>query len=235
MTRLQTLDFTSRNLPEAFARLKRPLFSNGLVTAAVALFGFLLLVLLLFAGAAVMGQSRTRAAAEAALGRSALLTEATKPFDAEAGYVSAQAVARGWAGDATLVQAQVTLAADELQLTAAPWSYVFYSPKRNATALLVAAPGRTDLLSTRPSSDPVPVVEPASWQMDSTEALEQFLARGGALFLDAYPEATLTLSLTAAGRPAPTWQGRLVDDSSGSVFHLNFDAATGALVLEPVR
>jgi hypothetical protein len=233
IARLQTWDNLGRNLPETLRRRPSAVSFNRAVTAIIGLLAFLVVVFLLFAAAATFGQAKARASAEAALGSNAVLTEAAKPFDAEAGYVSAYSAAHTWAEDATLVQAQVTLTADQQQFADAPWSFVFYSAQRRATSLFVAAPGRTVLLSTRPSSGPVSPVELAEWQMDSSEALRQFLARGGALFLEAYPQATLTLALSAAGRA--TWQGRLVDNDSGNTLHLNFDAATGALVVEPVR
>ena len=76
---------------------------------------------------------------------------------------------------------------------------------------MVSGPDRTDLLSTRPTSGHVPHVDTSAWVVKSDEALREFLARGGNLFLDAYPQATLTLSLAASGGQTPAWQGRLVD------------------------
>lgn len=242
------------DLSSAFARLLRPqelgIFSrapedvkelrsrlaaaNPVAVALSAFLGVLLVVLLLFVAAAALGRAKMSATEGYKGVVSAPLIQAAKPFDAEAGFVSALATAANWAPDAQLVKAQATLDGESgLQLDEVAWSYLFYSARRKATALVVAGPGRTDLLNTRPATGAVALVEPSAWQMDSAEALKTFLARGGNLFLDAYPQATLTLTLAASG--GVSWQGRLVDDDSGNTFHLSFDAATGALILEPTR
>jgi len=227
-------DVNEREQPETAESPARAVAANRVTVPLVAFVGFLLLVLLLFVVAAVVGQAKIRADERLTAAVSAPLAQAAKPFSAEAGFARALATTRSWAEDAQLVLAQATFGGNgEFRLSETAWSYVFYSARRKATALVVAGPDRTDLLSTRPTSGPVPHVDAPVWVMNSDEALREFLARGGRLFLDAYPQATLTLSLAASGGHTAVWQGRLVDDSSGSTFHLSFDAATRALVLEP--
>ncbi len=221
-----------RKKPAPAGSRSRPIAARRVAAPLIAFSGFLFLVLLLFVGAALLGKARLNAAERLTGAVSAPLAPAAKPFAAEAGFASALAATRSWADDAQLVQAQATVGGNgEFRLSEAAWSYVFYSAQDKATALVVATAERADLLSTRPAPSPVPLVNTSAWVMASDEALEQFLARGGALFLDAYPGATLTLALTASG--GASWQGRLVDGDSGTAFHLGFDATTGALALEP--
>lgn len=236
LLRPQELGIFERKEPETAEGQPRPVAANHVTIPLMTFFGFLLLVLLLFVGAAVVGQAKIRATERVTREVSAPLAQAAKPFDAKAGFASALAATRSWAEDAQLVQVQATIDGNgTFQLGEATWSYLFHSAQRKATALVVAGPGQTDLLSTRPSSGPLPLVEPSAWVMGSDEAMSEFLARGGNLFLDAYPQATLTLSLAASGGQPPAWHGRLIDNDSGHAFHLSFDAATGALVLEPTR
>ncbi len=201
--------------------------------ALLVLFGFLLCVVLLFAAAYAVGRARLRAEQTLERQVSATLAPAEKPYGVEAAFAHGWVAARNWADDAQLVQAQAEAPGrDWLRLADAAWAFVYYSPQQQATALLAAAPGRLDLLSTQPAPAPVPVVDVDTLAVDSAAAAGQLMNRGGNLFLQVYPEATLTLTLAAAGDGAQ-WRGRLLDDQSGNIMQLTIDGRTGESLPEP--
>lgn len=154
-------------------------------------------------------------------------------------YVAAQQAGRQWQEDAVLVRAEATWPRDtgveDLQVGAANWAYTFYSPAAGRTALVTVQDGEASLLSESEGKVNQPLANVTGWNVDSQQALTQFLEAGGSAFMREARTTTAIMELSLANEnQRPEWFMSLFANRSGRSFNMRLDASTGE-VLEVER
>lgn len=175
------------------------------------------------------------ATAVAAREEGAASTPVVEGRTARLAFVPAQNEARQWQEDAVLVQAQATwprnTGADTLQAGAASWSYTFYSPEAGRTALIVVRDEQASLLSESANKVAEPLANVTGWNVDSQQALTQFLEAGGSAFMRDARTTTAIMELSLANEnQRPEWFMSLFANRSGRSFNMRLDASTGDVI-----
>jgi hypothetical protein len=144
-------------------------------------------------------------------------------------YTVAEPVAQAWAGDAALLTIMGSQSlAPNAPLAVSDWSLIFYSPSRQATALISVVDDQATIISTRSNS---PQRQPANldrWTIDSQAVIEQFVAAGGREFLS--QERATTLSLRLDLEEQVVWKSSLSARETGRTLSLWINASDGDLL-----
>jgi len=170
----------------------------------------LIIVLLLVIAAAAVGsvmyrefQAAVAVAPPADAGQTAALTTAQEA------YPVAEAAARRWRNDAFLTGVSAVWrqpAEARLQSGKTNWVFSFYSPSARKE-YIVPISGRTLGASIIREAKRTPApLSPANWQVDSPQAIRDFLDHSGRQFLRHNPQANVHLQLATSAQGQPEWR-----------------------------
>jgi hypothetical protein len=144
-------------------------------------------------------------------------------------YAAVAPAARAWAADAALIRARGNWpVGTAFQPAEGSWSFLFYSPQRQAVALLEADKDGANVVSesgTDESFDPAGLQQ---WQVDSPAVVEQLLANGGRDLVQQSGEASLILALNAMEQLV--WTATLNATNANRLLRLEIDPATGQVL-----
>jgi hypothetical protein len=159
-------------------------------------------------------------------------------FTAREAYSMAQQEAQAWQDDAQLVGATASwnsVQADQLLRQNASWGFTFLSPQARQVRIVSVGQESAQGVQTINATPRTLALDPASWQVDSPQALTLFLDNGGREFLAQHPAATVTLRLgREQGAERSAWLAFGLDSSDRSSMTLQVDATTGE-VTSPAR
>jgi hypothetical protein len=148
---------------------------------------------------------------------------------ARVAYTLAEPVAQSWAGDAALLTIMGSQSlAPNAPLAVSDWSLIFYSPSRQATALISVVNGQAIIISTRSNSLQRRPANLDRWALDSQAVIEQFLAAGGREFIT--QEGATTLSLRLDVEEQVVWKSSLSARETGRTLSLWINANDGDLL-----
>jgi hypothetical protein len=148
---------------------------------------------------------------------------------ARVAYTLAEPVAQSWAGDAALLTIMGSQSlAPNAPLAVSDWSLIFYSPSRQATALISVVNGQAIIISTRSNSLQRRPANLDRWALDSQAVIEQFLAVGGREFIT--QEGATTLSLRLDVEEQVVWKSSLSARETGRTLSLWINANDGDLL-----
>lgn len=149
------------------------------------------------------------------------------------GYARAQQAIQDWHSDAVLLDATATwpqgVTETMLRAGEANWAYTFYSPAQSAIALVTVQGDAASRISENVYSAPSPLADAGSWLLDSTQAIDKFMAEGAAQFLQAEGPSTMIMKLTAVDDQM-VWFLSLFANGSGRAFTMRIHATTGEVL-----
>lgn len=162
----------------------------------------------------------------------------TSPFTghtAVRAYLLAQAEAAKWQPDAGLLKASATWPQGANQETLlqgkTTWTFTFYSPGSEMTAVVTVVNEAATLGSTRPAAANLSALDTGSWKIDSNEAIQSFLNSGGSEFLRQNGVSTLTVSLSKTPEGNRTeWFLSLFSVSNGRSYTASIDPTSGDIL-----
>ncbi len=154
---------------------------------------------------------------------------------AKVAFAAAQAVAVTWHSDAILLNTSATWpqgsTAQDLLTGETTWSFTFYSPQTSSTALISVVENVATLLSTSQYQAADSVLSATGWQLDSQDAIEQFLAAGGADFIRDNGITTLTIMLSTSNENNRIeWFISLFGDQTLRSLTMRIDATSGEVI-----
>jgi len=145
---------------------------------------------------------------------------------AKAAYPPAESLARQWHNDAQLTR--VTAAwrqPTEAQLLSGQtsWAFYFYSPAAQESYIVSVTGQSAHASRIGPAVQIRPVILPNYWQVDSPQAIHDFLEHGGREFLQKHPQASVNLQLNVSDAGQVEWSvmGVSTPDQTPVVFFLN--------------
>ena len=137
------------------------------------------------------------------------------PHSARNQYVQAEGAARDWQPDATLVSAAASWSFVGLDDFSKPidWTFQFYSSTTGRVYTInVDQTGITPIRETL-SPYALPVIDVEHWQVDSYQAVNAWLNRGGGAFLKRHPVVDVSIRLARPQGGNPAWTIVGIDDS----------------------
>lgn len=152
-------------------------------------------------------------------------------------YAAAQDAALDWQPDAQILTAQATwpqgATAEQLLKGEESWGFTFYSPSVERIVVFSVVEDDVSLISEGEHQQTNPLLSASGWNLDSREAIEVFLAKGGNTFLAEHGVSTMTMALMASdveenGRLQ--WQIALFSLQSGQAFTMLLDATSGEVL-----
>lgn len=185
------------------------------------------LILLVVVGVLVYGRLAGQATPSAAAGPAGDRVTARQAF-APAAELAAQ-----WQEDARLA----VVSGRWLALGMQPggeieWAFQFFSPSTQRLALIVVAGEAARLVRESLSPYTVPTFSAEGWRVDSDQALQAWLDRGGSTVVARRPDTDLAMKLRVGdeGGEYPAWT--IVGSVAGteSTFIVVVDGSSGALV-----
>jgi hypothetical protein len=158
---------------------------------------------------------------------------------AKVALAAAQSEATVWQGDATLLNANATwpqgASSQDLLTGETTWSFTFYSPQIEETALISVVENEATLLSTSPNKPTAPVLSATGWQLDSSDIIEQFLSEGGSDFILNNGVTTLTIMLSTNNETGRIeWFISLFGDQTLRSLIMRVDATSGEVLEGPL-
>jgi hypothetical protein len=149
--------------------------------------------------------AETRAPAETAAPAAYRLPET--PHSARNQYARAEDAARDWQPDAALVSAATSWSFVSLDDFSRPvdWTFQFFSP---ATGRVYTV--NVDQTSVTPIRDTLSpyelsIIDVEHWQIDSYQAINDWLNQGGGTFLKRHPVVDVSIRLAQPRGGAPVW------------------------------
>ena len=184
------------------------------------------------------GEQPTASDSAAAVAVRANQIAPTSTFDgqtAKIAFTAAQPVAANWQSDAALLNASATwpqgASSRELIEGETTWSFTFYSPQSKATALISVVEGAATLVSTGDYSAPNPILAANGWQLDSKDAIEQFLTEGGETFINNNGVTNLTMMLSTSSEAGRIqWLVSLFSTQTLRSYTMELDATSGEIL-----
>lgn len=149
--------------------------------------------------------------------------------------IAAQKEAAAWQADAQLLKAAATWpqGADEEFVSDAKtaWSFTFYSPGRQATAVISVVENQASFLREKEVDNPLSPLPVSSWRIDSPAAVRTMLNEGGEAFLQREGVTTMAMNLsTVSENGRVEWFISLFGEQTGHSFSVRLDAATGEIL-----
>jgi hypothetical protein len=148
------------------------------------------------------------------------------PHSARNQYARAQDAARAWQPDAALVSAAASWPFAGLDDFSRPvdWTFQFYSPATGRA--YTTNVDQTDVTPIRETLSPyaLPVIDLEQWQIDSYQAVNEWLNQGGGTFLKKNPVVDVSIRLARQHGETPTWTVVGIDDSGEVVQTTRVDA-----------
>jgi hypothetical protein len=147
------------------------------------------------------------------------------------GYSIAQREALRWQADAQLSSAGIVW--DDLGpggiLKRDRWTFEFYSPLRQQMAIVRVVNGQAERLRTALVPNRLPILPLELWQVDSTQALQTWWERGGAVFVQQHVPVSISLKLRVEPHGTrPLWI--VTGSSSGQHWVVQVDGGDGTVV-----
>jgi len=155
-------------------------------------------------------------------------TPASAPVSLWDAYRRADATVRAEASDAELVSASTQWQAidpERLLDASSHWTFVFYSPSQKVVFDLTADASRVQVANRTQVWTTPQTLDFGRWQEGPRDALSIFLAYGGYDFLEAHPEATVSLHLAATEDGKTIWNVAALDIASRETISIQIDAA----------
>ncbi|MEW5987034.1 MAG: hypothetical protein AB1791_10410 [Chloroflexota bacterium] len=152
---------------------------------------------------------------------------------AQMAYGVAQAKARQWQADATLLMVTGTADAGDSARPSAisTWGYLYYSPAARSAVAISVVENRAALVTQGVPAGPLAPLDASGWRIDSPAAVEKLLAAGGAEFIGQEESATLFMTLTTNNESGRIeWFLSLINNQSGRSFTVRLDASTGEIL-----
>lgn len=206
--------------------------------------GILLVVLLgVVAVLAVMFWIRPDASGPPANSATAIAQRAnaiapTPPFagqTAKVAYAAALQKAQEWHDDAILVNASATwpqgTSQQDLLAGTTTWGFSFYSPQAASLATISVVDNQASLVSETAHQQPAPPLEASGWNLDSRDAIQQFLSEGGVNFIGNNGITTLTAMLSLDNpNNRIEWLLSLFATQTERSFTMRIDATSGEVL-----
>ncbi len=154
---------------------------------------------------------------------------------ARVAFASAQTIAAAWQEDATLLSATATWPqgrdAQELLSGETTWGFTFYSPATSAVTLISVIDGQATLVSESAGRTMPQPVDVAGWQLDSPDAMKQFLEEQGESFMASAGVTTLTMMLSTGNENHRIeWLVSLFANQTGGSLTMRIDATSGEIL-----
>jgi hypothetical protein len=154
---------------------------------------------------------------------------------ARVAFASAQTIATAWRDDAALLSATATWPqgrqTQELLGGETTWGFTFYSPGAGALALISVIEGQATLISETASKAPSRPLDVAGWQLDSPDAVKQFLEEQGESFMASAGVTTLTMMLSTDNQnDRIEWLVSLYATQTGGSLTMRIDATSGEIL-----
>ena len=158
---------------------------------------------------------------------------------ARVAFAAAQGEAAVWQNDATLLNASATwpqgASSQDLLTGETAWSFTFYSPQTDSSALISVIEDEAALLSTGSYNPTTPVLSAGGWQLDSGDIIKQFLDQGGEEFILTNGVTTLTMMLSTSNDTGRIeWFVSLFGDQTLGSLTMRIDATSGEVLEGPV-
>jgi hypothetical protein len=158
---------------------------------------------------------------------------------ARVAFAAAQGEATVWQNDATLLNASATwpqgASPQDLLTGETAWSFTFYSPQTDSSALISVIENEATLLSTGSYNPTTPVLSAGGWHLDSRDIIEQFLDQGGEEFILNNGVTTLTMMLSTSNDTGRIeWFISLFGDQTLRSLTMRIDATSGEVLEGPV-
>ena len=154
---------------------------------------------------------------------------------AQIAFVAAQRTAVSWQSDAALLNATATwpqgATAQELRVGETTWGFTFYSPAADEMALISVIEDEANLIMSGPFAEPTQLIGPTGWNLDSTDAIDQFLREGGVDFINSEGVTNLTMTLAADEENGRIqWLIQLAAAQSLRTLTMRIDATSGEIL-----
>lgn len=152
------------------------------------------------------------------------------PHSARNAYGRAEQAARDWQPDAALVSAAASWPFASLDNFSRPvdWTFQFYSPATGRVYVInVNQESVTPIRETLSPYSLAPI-EVDKWQVDSYQAVNAWLNRGGGVFLKRYTVVDVSIRLSRPQEGAPEWTVFGVQESGQATHTERVDAYEGS-------
>ena len=158
---------------------------------------------------------------------------------ARVAFAAAQGEAAAWQSDATLLNASATwpqgASPQDLLTGETTWSFTFYSPQTDGSALISVVENEATLLSTGSYNPTAPVLSAAGWQLDTGDIIKQFLGQGGEEFILNNGVTTLTMMLSTSNDTGRIeWFISLFGEQTLRSLTIRIDATSGEVLEGPL-
>jgi hypothetical protein len=168
----------------------------------------------------------TPALAEATVSTAYRLPET--PYSAQNRYARSEQAAREWQPDAALVSAAASwpfVSLDDFSLPV-DWTFQFYSPATGRVYTINV--GQESVTPIRETLSPyeLPAIDAAEWQVDSHQAINEWLNRGGGAFLKRHSIVDVSIRLARSPGGTPEWTVVGIEQGGQTVHTERIDAQT---------
>jgi len=144
-------------------------------------------------------------------------------------------LAAQWQKDAGLAAASCTRPAAGMQPQGeVEWAFQFFSPSTQRLALIMVTGGEPLMVRESLSPYAMPTFSTGQWPVDSDQALQVWLDRGGNIVVERRPDVDLAMQLRMSDEEGeyPVWVVAGVVAGGESVFIVTVNATNG-MVVEP--
>ncbi|WP_420642331.1 hypothetical protein [Candidatus Leptofilum sp.] len=152
-------------------------------------------------------------------------------------YAVAQNKATAWQTDAQLLSAQATwpqgASAQALLQGEESWGFTFYSPAAQKIAVFSVVEDDASLVAEGDHQQTDPVLSTSGWNLDSRDAIQIFINKGGQAFLAEQGVSAMTMSLLASDTEENgrlEWLISLFSLQTGQSLTMRLDATSGELL-----
>lgn len=148
------------------------------------------------------------------------------PYSARNQYRLAAQAAQDWQPDAGLVSAAASWPFANLDdfSRQIDWTYQFYSPVTGRVYTINVDQASVTPIREALSPYALPIVDVEQWQVDSYQAINAWLDRGGGVFLKQHPVVDVSIRLAQSQDDTPAWTVVGMDDSGEAVQAERVDA-----------
>ena len=162
----------------------------------------------------------------------------TSVFEGQTAMVAfavAQQTAVTWQNDAVLLTASATWpqgSTPQMLLEGeTTWGYTFYSPATQQTALISVVENKAQLVNESRTDDSLDLLAVSGWNIDSRDAIQTFLAEGGATFMSQQGTTALTMQLSTENEDGRIeWIVSLFAYQTRNSLTMHIDATSGDIV-----
>jgi hypothetical protein len=141
-------------------------------------------------------------------------------------YGRAAQAARRWQSDAVLVSAAASWPFADLDALSMPvdWTFQFYSPATQRVYLVSANPADVSPIRETLSPYSLSAIPVDAWRVDSHQALNTWLNRGGGTLLKSHPIIDISMRLVSSTENGPVWTILGLDESGKHMWAERVDA-----------